>query len=69
MLQAVSAVFSQSPIAYLNRYRLTKSADLLRGTQLPVTKIALAVGFNNASYFAESFRKWTGKSPREFRQG
>ena len=32
--------FSQSPIAYLIQYRLTKSVELLRDTDMSMTEIA-----------------------------
>lgn len=60
--------FSQTPNAYLTQYRLNKSVELLRDTDLPIIEVALCVGFNGASYFAETFRKWFGKSPTEFRK-
>ena len=59
--------FSQSPNQYLNQYRLNKSLDLLLNTDLPITEIALCTGFSGASYYAEMFRRWMGKSPREYR--
>lgn len=59
--------FSQTPNVYLTQYRLNKSIELLRGTDLSITEIALTVGFGGASYYAETFRKWFGKSPTEFR--
>lgn len=63
-----SRYFSQTPNNYLNNYRLAKSGDLLRETSLSITEIALSTGFNSASYYAESFRKWAGISPGEFRK-
>ena len=60
--------FSQSPNVYLNQYRLNKSIVLLQTTDMPVIEIALSVGFSGASYFSETFRKWTGKSPTRFRR-
>lgn len=60
--------FGQTPNLYLNRYRLSKSMELLQYTDLSITEIALSVGFGSASYYAETFRKWTGKSPTEFRK-
>ena len=59
--------FGQTPNTYLTQYRLNKSLELLRGDRLSITEIALSVGFNGASYFAETFRKTFGKSPTEFR--
>lgn len=60
--------FKQSPVSYLNRHRLAKGAQLLRTSDKSVTEIAFAVGFGTASYFAQSFKKWTGISPSEFRK-
>lgn len=59
--------FFQSPNEYLNHYRIDKSLDLLRNTDLSVTETALSAGFSNASYYAEVFRRHLGESPREFR--
>ena len=56
------------PMKYLNEYRLKKSIELLRGTDMTITEIALACGFSGASYFAESFRRELGKSPGEYRK-
>lgn len=63
-----SRYFSHTPICYLNNYRLSQSTHLLRETSLSITEIALSTGFNSASYYAESFRKWAGSSPGEFRK-
>lgn len=60
---------AQTPNGYLNRYRLSKSTELLSDTNLPVTRIAEMTGFGGASYYAEAFRKSYGKSPTEYRSG
>ncbi len=57
----------QTPNLYLMQYRLDKSTELLKNTDMTVTEIAYAVGFNGSSYYAEAFRKWCGKSPTEYR--
>lgn len=59
--------FNQTPNAYLTQYRLNKSIELLRYTDLSIIEIALSVGFSGASYYAETFRKWFGMSPTEFK--
>lgn len=59
--------FSQTPNGYLTQYRLNKSIELLHDTDQSITEIALSVGFGSASYYAETFRKWIGKSPTEYR--
>lgn len=57
-----------TPNAYLTQYRLDKSTELLKNTDMPVMEIAHAVGFNGSSYYAEAFRKWSGKSPSAYRK-
>ncbi|MEY8391905.1 AraC family transcriptional regulator [Lachnospiraceae bacterium 45-W7] len=57
----------QTPNTYLTAYRLNKGTELLVNTDMNITEIAYAVGFNGASYFAESFRKYFHLSPSEYR--
>ena len=56
------------PMKYLNEYRLKKSIELLKGTDMTVTEIGLACGFSGASYYAESFRREIGMSPSDYRR-
>ena len=56
-----------SPMKFLNEYRLKRSIELLKSTDMTVTEIALACGFSGASYYAEAFRRETGKSPSQYR--
>ena len=60
--------FFQSPTMYLTQHRLTKSMELLLNTDLPIIEIALSAGFSSASYYTETFRKWMGKTPTQFRK-
>lgn len=62
-----SKYIGQTPNLYLTQYRLDKSTVLLKSTDMLVTEIANAVGFNGSSYYAEAFRKWYKKSPSEYR--
>ena len=59
----------QTPIAFLNAYRLQISGDLLRRSSDSITEIALACGFHHMSYFSELFSKTYGCTPREYRAG
>lgn len=58
----------QSPNMYLTQYRLDKSTAFLKRTDMTITEIAHAVGFSGSSYYAEAFRRWSGKSPSEYRK-
>jgi AraC-like DNA-binding protein len=51
------------PHRYLLRRRLEHVEQMLRETQLPLSQIALAVGFSDQSHLARHFRRLTGMSP------
>jgi len=56
-------------IEHLNRVRIQEACHLLRTTDQPILDIALAVGYNNISFFNRTFRRLRTCSPREYRQG
>lgn len=58
----------QTPIENLTRFRVGKVADLLRKSDLSMSEIAIKTGFSGASYMSETFRKYYGESPREFKK-
>lgn len=59
---------NMSPINYLNYYRINKSAQLLRDTDLEISVIAGQTGFNNISYYNRTFRKYMHMTPGEYRK-
>ncbi|GGE64708.1 AraC family transcriptional regulator [Streptosporangium jomthongense] len=46
-----------------------RAIQLLRYTNQSVSEIAYEMGYADLSNFSRAFRKWTGKSAREFREG
>ena len=42
--------------------------DLLRSTDMPISEIAGACGFYDASYFIVQYREFYGETPREWRE-
>ncbi|HST50385.1 MAG TPA: AraC family transcriptional regulator [Pyrinomonadaceae bacterium] len=54
-------------VGYLTRVRLRRAAELLGCTEMPVTTIAFAVGFNDLSHFERVFRAVHHKPPTRFR--
>lgn len=67
-LRVFSLVLGVTPHQYLLRCRLRRAAQLLANEDLPVTDIALEVGFADLSNFIRSFRRASGISPRAYRQ-
>jgi AraC-like DNA-binding protein len=58
---------NSGPMEFLNRCRLDFAAHQLREkTNLSITDIALACGFNSSQYFATRFRQRFQKSPSRF---
>ncbi len=49
--------------------RIEAAKDLLLNTEMKTYEISDAVGFDNAGYFSKVFKKQTGVSPKEFRNG
>ena len=52
---------------YLLNHRLEQACHLLLTTHWPVSQVAEACGFGDASYFGKAFRKKTGLSPAKYR--
>ncbi len=59
----------RSPRAELIRVQLDRVEQLLRDTDLPLTKIAQRTGFNYVECMMKLFKRKTGKTPTEFRAG
>lgn len=62
------SITHQSPIEYVNRYRIEKAAGMLHGTRLPITDICMECGFNDGSNFIKVFRKYKGMTPGQYRK-
>lgn len=45
-----------------------RATRLLMETDLPVSEIAFRTGYNDVSNFTRAFKRWTGKTPRDFRR-
>lgn len=58
----------QTPNTYLMRYRIQKSCEMLRETNRSILEIAIACGFQSASYFSYTFRKEMGSVPQDYRK-
>ena len=58
----------ESPISYLMHLRVRKVAELLRQGGLSMSEIAAETGFSGVSYMSETFKKFFGKAPREYKK-
>lgn len=58
---------AKTPGDYLISHRITKSMELLTGTDLSVTDIAFQTGFTSGSHYTKTFREMVGCTPTEYR--
>ncbi|MDY3919109.1 MAG: AraC family transcriptional regulator [Candidatus Limivivens sp.] len=52
----------------ITRLRIEEATRLLTQTQIPVSDIALKVGYSDAHYFTKIFKKNKGVSPSDLRK-
>lgn len=57
----------QTAQQYIQNKLINLAKEALLGTDLPVSEIALNLGFEYPQHFTRMFKKVTGKSPSEFR--
>ncbi len=53
---------------YITREKMEQAKCMLKSTDIPVSLIALKIGYTNFSYFSQVFRRYTGMSPLEYRR-
>lgn len=68
----LSALFKQETgqtlTEHVNRKRIALAMQLLRTTKLQVQTIAQRCGIVDVHYFSKLFKKYVGKSPKEYRE-
>jgi YesN/AraC family two-component response regulator len=57
----------QTPIDYLTSYRIKKSCEMLKESNMSILEVMITCGFRNSSYFSKVFKKETGLTPKEYR--
>ena len=56
-------------VEYVARTRFANACDLLRNSNVRISEIAFAAGFQSLSQFNRVFKRFSGKSPTQFRAG
>lgn len=56
-----------TPRAYLIRYRIIKSKELMTDKNHTVNDVSKLSGFNDSSYFCAVFKKYEGITPKKYR--
>ncbi|CUH96876.1 hypothetical protein P22_2988 [Propionispora sp. 2/2-37] len=61
-------IMRQTPIEYINAYRVHIATRMIKETDRKILEVALSVGFDNLSYFYSVFKKHTHCTPLEYRK-
>ncbi|MDE6988758.1 MAG: helix-turn-helix transcriptional regulator, partial [Bacteroides acidifaciens] len=62
----LKALTGYAPADYIRMIRLQHAAQLLKQGEYTITEIADMVGFSDAKYFREVFKKYYGVSPSKY---
>jgi AraC family transcriptional regulator, melibiose operon regulatory protein len=57
----------QTPNTYLTGYRIRKSCEMLKDSNMTVLEVSMSCGFQSPSYFTYIFQKEIGLTPKEYR--
>ncbi|WP_454710632.1 helix-turn-helix domain-containing protein [Cupriavidus nantongensis] len=57
-----------APYAYVIARRVRRAQCLLRASAMPISAVALELGFSSQSHFTSTFQRLTGTTPRSYRQ-
>ena len=67
LIRVFRHVYKQTPHQYLMGLRIARAKELLRNSDLSVTEICAAVGYESLGSFSTLFRKAAGVSPSVYR--
>lgn len=67
-IRSFRQVTKVTPMQYIVSLRITNARNLLDHTNYSVSRVAEAVGYDNALYFSRLFKKHVGLSPSEYRR-
>jgi two-component system, response regulator YesN len=56
-------------VDYLNKVRLVKASELLKSSNMKTYEVSSAVGYSDEKYFSYVFKKYTGMTPAQYRDG
>lgn len=59
-------IINKRPMEYVNSYRINCAMEMLKDDKNSVTSVAYECGFADVSYFSKVFKKYAGKTPRDY---
>lgn len=55
-------------MSYIEGIRMEKAKEYLKNNVWTVTEIAIETGYSDSNYFSKVFKKYTGVSPKQYRE-
>lgn len=62
------AVTGNSPIDYINQFRIEQAAKTIKTEDFKVLEVCHSVGFDNLSYFIKKFKEYKGCTPFQYKK-
>lgn len=69
LFRKLKALTGKSVTVFIRTIRLEKAKELLETTEMNVSEVCFAVGFNSPNYFSKVFQEEFGVAPRAVRRG
>jgi signal transduction histidine kinase/ligand-binding sensor domain-containing protein/DNA-binding response OmpR family regulator len=66
LYKKLMALTGKAPLDFVRTMRLKRAAQLLAGSQMNISEISISVGFNDAKYFSQCFKKEFYMLPSEY---
>lgn len=66
LYRKIKALTDLSPNEFIRNFRLEMAAKILKESQLPISDVYVAVGFNSHAYFSNCFKSFYGVTPSEY---
>lgn len=68
LLRLIKRSTGDTPQHYVLTQRIELARKMLRESELPLTEIALALGFSSQSHFSNTFKAFTQTTPKAYRE-
>ncbi len=63
----IKSAIGKTPVELIKALRMERACSLLKESELPITEIAEATGFENSAYFITVFKNTFGETPGKYR--
>ena len=68
LYRKIKSITGSAPNDFIRNIRLKRSCQLLQASEMNISEVAYAVGFNDPKYFARCFKKEFGKTPGQYQK-